>query len=165
VRGSVQAIPFGDCFDLVWCDGVLSYVPDPIVAIGELQRVTKPGGRLFFWVHTAVRSSPWLAIARGARRLPRFAREPVLDALALTRRAWRRVRRGSAKRSKQEGLHIRDWSIPPAIRPVPQTQLAAIARRNGWSIVRERIEPATSYYLLERSAEDGKTSNGDRAER
>jgi len=36
----------GDTFDYVWCQYVLEYLPDPEKALGELIRVTRPGGRV-----------------------------------------------------------------------------------------------------------------------
>jgi SAM-dependent methyltransferase len=39
-----QQLPFGDgTFDGVRCERVLTYVPDPLLAIGEMVRVAKPG--------------------------------------------------------------------------------------------------------------------------
>ncbi len=47
VPGDVSALdrPDGE-FDGVWCERVLQHVSDPARAIGELIRVTRPGGRL-----------------------------------------------------------------------------------------------------------------------
>jgi ubiquinone/menaquinone biosynthesis C-methylase UbiE len=47
VVGDVQAIPFpDDTFDGCRIERVLQYVDDPRVAISEMMRVTKPGGRI-----------------------------------------------------------------------------------------------------------------------
>ena len=42
---SIDALPFDDhSFDLCWCAQSLYSLPDPMVALGHLRRVTKPGG-------------------------------------------------------------------------------------------------------------------------
>jgi len=47
VQGDIQALPFrGDAFDYVSSYLVISHVPDSGGALGELGRVTRPGGRL-----------------------------------------------------------------------------------------------------------------------
>src|SRR4051794_34472164 len=47
VVGDVQAIPFPEgTFDGCRVERVLQYVDDPRVAIAEMMRVTKPGGRI-----------------------------------------------------------------------------------------------------------------------
>ena len=47
-EGSAEHIPFPDAtFDLVTCQTVLMHVPDPALAIKEMLRVLRPGGRLF----------------------------------------------------------------------------------------------------------------------
>jgi 2-polyprenyl-3-methyl-5-hydroxy-6-metoxy-1,4-benzoquinol methylase len=46
-QGSLEAIPFADGeFDLVLCSQVIEHVPHPEVAVAELGRVLRPGGRL-----------------------------------------------------------------------------------------------------------------------
>ena len=47
VTGNVSALDLeDDSFDGVWCERVLQHVDDADVAIGELIRVTRPGGRV-----------------------------------------------------------------------------------------------------------------------
>ncbi|MDF3980627.1 class I SAM-dependent methyltransferase [Luteibacter sp. PPL201] len=47
VEGSVTALPLrGDCADLTVCGLVLGHVPDLAAALGELCRVTRPGGTI-----------------------------------------------------------------------------------------------------------------------
>lgn len=44
----IQALTFADsCFDTVISCETIEHVPDPCLAVGELARVLKPGGRLF----------------------------------------------------------------------------------------------------------------------
>ena len=48
VEGDVTALPFGYAsFDLACCHGVLHHVRRPELAVSELVRVTRPGGRIF----------------------------------------------------------------------------------------------------------------------
>jgi ubiquinone/menaquinone biosynthesis C-methylase UbiE len=48
VEGDVMALPFGYAeFDLVCCHRVLHHVRRPELAVAELARVTRPGGRVF----------------------------------------------------------------------------------------------------------------------
>jgi len=47
VIGSVYELPFGDkSFDIVLCMAVIEHLEDPKVAIAEIQRVLKPGGKI-----------------------------------------------------------------------------------------------------------------------
>jgi ubiquinone/menaquinone biosynthesis C-methylase UbiE len=47
VTGDISALDLpDDSFDGVWCERVLQHVADADVAIGELIRVTRPGGRI-----------------------------------------------------------------------------------------------------------------------
>lgn len=51
VVGQAESIPFaGGRFDLVCCAQVLQYVPRPEIAVNEMHRVLKPGGRLLMSV-------------------------------------------------------------------------------------------------------------------
>jgi SAM-dependent methyltransferase len=44
-RAAAEELPFADAsFDLVTCQTLLMHVPDPHLVIGEMTRVTKPGG-------------------------------------------------------------------------------------------------------------------------
>jgi SAM-dependent methyltransferase len=46
-EGDATRLPFADdTFDLTTCQTLLIHLPDPIVALREMRRVTKPGGRL-----------------------------------------------------------------------------------------------------------------------
>jgi len=50
--GSVEELPVEDgAFDLVLCTQVLEHCDDPVRAVGELRRVTAPGGRVLASTH------------------------------------------------------------------------------------------------------------------
>ncbi len=53
-QASVLGLPFEDStFDFVWCAGVIHHTSDFDVALSELTRVLKPGGKLFLLVYGA----------------------------------------------------------------------------------------------------------------
>jgi SAM-dependent methyltransferase len=50
--GAIESIPVADdAFDVVLCVQVLEHVEDPALAVRELHRVTKPGGRVLACTH------------------------------------------------------------------------------------------------------------------
>lgn len=54
VEGSALRLPFGDdAFDGVACYGALYLIPDPFVALDEIVRVVRPGGRVAIMTTTA----------------------------------------------------------------------------------------------------------------
>jgi len=51
VIGTVMALPFQDgTFNSILCTEVLEHLPEPLVALKEMHRVTKPGGILLLTV-------------------------------------------------------------------------------------------------------------------
>ena len=55
IRGDISALPFGDAtFQSSYASRVLQYVDDPVTAVAELARVTKPGGEVL-----VVQPSKW----------------------------------------------------------------------------------------------------------
>jgi SAM-dependent methyltransferase len=52
VQFDLHAPPFGaETFDFIYADGVLPHVPDPAAALRRLDRLLRPGGRLFVWMY------------------------------------------------------------------------------------------------------------------
>jgi len=46
-RGDAERLPFkDDTFDIVWSSGSIEYWPDPVAALVECRRITKPGGQV-----------------------------------------------------------------------------------------------------------------------
>jgi len=47
VRGDAERLPYADdSFDVVWSSGSIEYWPNPVDALEELRRVTRPGGQV-----------------------------------------------------------------------------------------------------------------------
>jgi len=46
-RGDAERLPFeDDTFDVVWSSGSIEYWPNPVDALAECRRITKPGGQV-----------------------------------------------------------------------------------------------------------------------
>ncbi|MFC6990127.1 methyltransferase domain-containing protein [Haloplanus sp. GCM10025708] len=46
-RGDAERLPFrDDAFDVVWSSGSIEYWPNPVTALEECRRVTRPGGQV-----------------------------------------------------------------------------------------------------------------------
>lgn len=85
VRGVVEHLPFADAvFDISLAVTVLEFVTDPSVAVAELARVTRPGGRILIGALNP--HSPWGLTHRGrlgsgAWRTARFLSRAELRSL------------------------------------------------------------------------------------
>lgn len=75
VLARAEALPFGTgLFDVVLCCQVLNYVPRPDLAIAEIYRVLRPGGRLFLTVpglYPNYHDQLWRFMPDGLRSLTR----------------------------------------------------------------------------------------------
>jgi SAM-dependent methyltransferase len=71
-QGDVAELPFGEHdFDVVTCQAGIFFFPDPTGALGEMARVTRPGGRVvvqsFSSLHAQPAYGPWVGmVARHA---------------------------------------------------------------------------------------------------
>jgi len=75
VAADIQFIPFADAsFDAVLCFRVLKYVPDYHLALTELHRVLKPGGRLVLEISNLYSWEVLLDAVRRLRGLPPVVR-------------------------------------------------------------------------------------------
>jgi SAM-dependent methyltransferase len=76
VEGTAEAMPFQDnAFDSAICTLTLCSVKDTAAALGEMQRVVRPGGRVLFLEHVQ-------APAPGSLRLQQSLFDPLQRALA-----------------------------------------------------------------------------------
>jgi MPBQ/MSBQ methyltransferase len=90
---SIEALPYRDeRFDAIACCGsTLSFVDDPAVALGELARVLKPGGRLLLECeHRRSLDLAWTLVSALAGDFLRYGRSP--------REAWRQLTRRPRER-------------------------------------------------------------------
>ncbi|MFP4625738.1 MAG: methyltransferase domain-containing protein [Natronomonas sp.] len=63
-RGDAERLPFvDDTFDVYWSSGSIEYWPNPVDALEEARRVTKPGGRVLVVGPDAPKSRFWRSIA------------------------------------------------------------------------------------------------------
>lgn len=66
-QGDLRKLPFPEAaFDLVVCQQGLQFLPDRVVALREMHRVLRPGGRLVLSVWTDLAKSPGQAALFGA---------------------------------------------------------------------------------------------------
>ncbi len=71
ISADAQKLPFrGESFDTVWSLGVLHHVSDIELALSEIKRVLKPGGKLFLMLYR--RSCPKGILVNMARKISRF---------------------------------------------------------------------------------------------
>jgi SAM-dependent methyltransferase len=90
--GSAGALPFDDeAFDAIVCGLVLNFVPDPVLGLGEMRRVARPGGTVaaYVWDYAGqmqMLRSFWdaaVALDPAARDLDEGRRFPICQPEAL----------------------------------------------------------------------------------
>jgi ubiquinone/menaquinone biosynthesis C-methylase UbiE len=70
INADAQKLPFrAESFDTIWSLGVLHHVPDIELALSEIERVLKPGGKLFLMLYR--RSCPKGILVNMARKISR----------------------------------------------------------------------------------------------
>lgn len=75
---NATALPFADhTFDLVYAANLLHHLPDPKLAIQEMHRVLKPGGKLCFW--DPLKHNPVINVYRRIATAVRTEDETPLD--------------------------------------------------------------------------------------
>jgi SAM-dependent methyltransferase len=155
VRADAQRLPLADeAFDLVVCSEVGEYLPAPALAIAEIARVLKPGGRLVWatpFMHRAdTETDRWRFTEAGLRQLLQAGGLHVLEvraqgaALAVAANTLRfavmavpgRALRWAMAAAAYLPLRLLEAADPPAARAVPSlatfaTGYAALARKPG----------------------------------
>lgn len=63
-----EEIP-ADNFDLIFCIGVLQFIPDPRTALKAMGRALGKDGRLFVWVYSEEKNGLYLSLIKPLRRL------------------------------------------------------------------------------------------------
>jgi SAM-dependent methyltransferase len=81
LQAPAEAIPAGR-FDLVFCVGVLQFIPDPQPALRAMGRALRPGGELFLWVYGRENNGLYLALVKPLRAVTSRLPHKVLDRLA-----------------------------------------------------------------------------------
>jgi demethylmenaquinone methyltransferase/2-methoxy-6-polyprenyl-1,4-benzoquinol methylase len=116
LAGDALALPFADgCFDAVTISFALRNVHDPVAALAEMARVTRPGGRLVICEFSRPTFAPFRAVYLEylMRALPEVARRvssnpEAYGYLAESIRAWP-DQRGLADRITQGGWERVAW--------------------------------------------------------
>ena len=81
LQAAAEAIPQGK-FDLVFCIGVLQFIPDPRGALEAMGRALGPGGRLYLWVYGAENNDLYLTLVKPLRWVTSRLPHRLLDRLA-----------------------------------------------------------------------------------
>ena len=101
LEASAYDLPFEDgTFDVAFCHQVLQHLSDPVAALREMARVTKPGGRV------AARDAAYSTM-RGAPACDRIER-------------WREVYMATARANNAEpdaGLYLKQWAVEAGLDP------------------------------------------------
>lgn len=71
-----------DNFDLVFCIGVLQFIPEPVCALKAMGRALSPNGRLFLWVYGQENNRAYLSLVRPLCLITARLPHPVLAALS-----------------------------------------------------------------------------------
>ena len=71
-----------DNFDLVFCIGVLQFIPEPVRALKAMGRALSPNGRLFLWVYGQENNRAYLSLVRPLRLVTAQLPHRVLAALS-----------------------------------------------------------------------------------
>ena len=122
VEAPGERLPFADAsFDSAGLTLVLCTVPDPAAVLREVDRVLKPGGRLFFLEHVRAEDpklarwqdrlhGPWYAFGYGCN-----CNRPTLDTIETSPLTVEHVQRGELPKA------------PPIVRPL----ISGVARAGG----------------------------------
>jgi SAM-dependent methyltransferase len=139
VKADVGLLPFEDmALDLVWCQGVLSYVGDPSGALKELQRVTKIGGAIYAWAYYRPPNGyagRMFLLSRKMRGLPGSLREPLFDLATIVARpkmTLSKLIRG-APLLDDDRIHIRDLSMADEVNFLSPDEVSSMFQ--NWEVI------------------------------
>lgn len=163
IAASYDRLPFPDAtFDLVWCAQSLYSLPDPVVAIGHMARVLRPGGliavlendtlhQVFLpWpvrLELPLRAAELQSFREGSgnasryyvgRRLPAILAAAGLEPLTMTTHAFDR----QAPLGAAEGELLQGYLEEVAERVAPHLDSALLQE------LRQLIEPGSPQHLL-----------------
>lgn len=158
-EGDAGALPFGrDAFDVVACQSAIFFFPDPTGALGEMGRVTRPGGRVAVQAFSSLSMQPaygpWVDMV---------AQHAGPDALTLLGTYWthgdHEIMRG---RCADAGLRV--TAVHEHTRPAYfQNIQAMVLTEVNASPLRDRLDPAVldkiligSHEVLEPFVRDGR---------
>jgi SAM-dependent methyltransferase len=69
-------------FDMVFCIGVLQFIPNPILAMQSMGRALHPEGKLFLWVYGEENNRLYLSLVRPMRKITSCLSHESLDILS-----------------------------------------------------------------------------------
>ena len=157
--GDIEAMPFQDgTFDCVVCLGVLEYLDADAVALSEIERVLKPGGRAV--VSTPSASSPFYHMDRlvvAAARLHDFARYRMRGKTTTTVRPAVLCRRhhpgGWHRLLRSAGLELEEWLCYGWGWYVTRIGIVVELLSKGAALFRGTLEPLLGRKLLLRAGD------------
>ena len=153
--------PFLDgTFDFIYADGVIPHVPDPEAALGALDRLLRPGGRMFAWIYPRT-FSPYRALRDVLVRpsaLPLGVQRAIEWTVGLPLWAafkmWEPLR-GPRRRSLREVVFMLHDNLAPEFQHRrSEAQLSDCLRRLGYTDVRA-VGPPTGLVGTKANAQAG----------
>ena len=75
-RASAYELPFADTFDIAFSIGVIHHLADPRLALRNMARAVRPGGRVLVWVYGR-EGNGWLVPVLDPLRKALFSRLPI----------------------------------------------------------------------------------------
>lgn len=141
VEGDAASLPLpAGSFDLVYCMGLLPFVPDPAAVVAEAHRVLRPGGEAIFMAYNRRSWMKWLGTLRGGLgghsdapvfRLYDFQEfEDLLSPFAERRLTAERFPAASGRHQGPAGA-VFDHLVVPALGALPRAWL----RPYGWHLL------------------------------
>lgn len=148
-QGDVMAMPFADgAFDVVTCQAGVFFFPDTTAALGDMARVTRPGGRVvvqsFSSLHAQPAYGPWVDMV---------ARHAGPDAVGLLGTYWAHGEPELMRdRCAQAGLRVA--AVRQHIRPAhfPDIETMVLTEVNATPL-RDRLDQANLDQILTESHE------------